>query len=286
MTPERVYAALIRLYPQEFREEFGDRLLDAFRELHRRKGHRPVRFWFALLSDLVHSIGREWLDNSRSAKGQFALRWILACASGAVVIGAMGSALSWTFAYFYHPFLEGLTFPAWGYGALLGLGLGTAQLVALRARLRLSFSWVLASAACAAFGLEVAVLLAGNGGPVWYGLVLGCFVGAGQWIVLRRKTRDAARWVVASMVGVPVGILSVGLALNGTLRGLNQLSNDVLATHETTSTSDAIALLSRGLYAPASLVDLTVESAVMATAGLVIGALTASALSSLTSPGH
>ncbi|MGH9145673.1 MAG: hypothetical protein ACRD1Q_03125 [Vicinamibacterales bacterium] len=283
MTAERLFSALLRLYPREFREEFGDALLEAFRELHQRTGHRPVRFWLALLSDLAHSIGREWFDNWRSAKGQFALRWVLACASGAVVTGAVGSALSWTFAYLYHPYLEGLTFPAWGYGALLGLGLGTAQVVALRARLRLSLSWVLASAACAALGLEVAVLLARTGGPVWYGLVLGCFVGAGQWIVLRRKTREAAWWVAASIVAVPVGILSCGLALNGTLQGLNQLSNDVLAAHASPDTGHAIGLLSRGLYAPANLVDLTVEFAVMATAGLVIAALTASALSSLMS---
>ena len=283
MTPERLYSALLRLYPGEFRKEFGDALLDAFRELHQRAGHRRVRFWFALFTDLAHSICREWFDNWRSAKGQFALRWVLACASGAVVTGAVGSALSWTFTYLYHPYLEGLTFPAWGYGALLGFGLGTGQLVALRARLRLSVSWVLASAACAAVGLEVAVLLAKTGGPVWYGLVLGCFVGAGQWIVLRRKSREAAWWVTASIVAVPIGILSCGLALNGTLQGLNQLSNDVLASHAPSNGSHAIGLLSRGLYAPNSLVDLTVEFAVMATAGLVIGALTANALSSLMS---
>ena len=283
MTAERVYSALLRLYPREFREEFGDALLEAFSELYQRAGHRPVQFWLALLSDLAHSIGREWLDNWRSAKGQFALSWVLACASGAVVTGAVGSALSWTFAYLYHPYLEGLIFPAWGYGALLGCGLGTAQLVALHRRLRLSYWWVVASAACAALGLEVAVLLARTGGPVWYGLVLGCFVGAGQWIVLRRTTKEAARWVAASLVAVPVGILSCGLALTGTLQGLNQLSNDVLATHASANTGHAIGLLSRGLYAPANLLDLTVEFAVLATAGLVIGALTASALSSLMS---
>jgi hypothetical protein len=283
MTSERVYLALLRLYPSEFREEFGDALLDAFRELHRRSGHRWVRFWSALVADLAHSICREWIDSWRSARGQFALRWVFACASGAIFTGAVGSALSWSFNYFYHPYLEGLTFPAWGYGALLGLGLGVAQLVALRARLRLGSAWVLASAACAAVGLEVAVLMAKSGGPVGYGLVLGCFVGAGQWLLLRRKTREAAWWVAASIVAVPIGIVSCGLALNGTLRGLNQLSNDVLASHAPADSGHAIGLLSRGLYGPTSLVDLTVEFAVMATAGLVIGAVTASALSSLMS---
>jgi hypothetical protein len=286
MTAERVYSALLRLYPREFREEFGDALLEAFRHLYQSTGHRPVRFWLALLTDLARSIFREWLDTSRSTSGQFALRWILASASGALVTGAVGSALSWTFTYFYHPYLEGLTFPAWGYGALLGVGLGSAQLMALRAPLRLSGSWIFASAACAGLGLEVAVVLAKTGGPIWYGLVLGCFVGAGQWVLLRRKTREAVWWVAASIVAVPVGILACGLALNGTLRGLNQLSNDVLAAHTSTKGGHAIDLLSRGLYAPTSLMDLSVEFAVMATAGLVIGALTARAFASLMSRAH
>jgi hypothetical protein len=286
MTPERVYLVLLRLYPHDFREEFGEALLDAFRELHRNTGHRPVHFWWALVSDLTQSVCREWLDSLQSARAQFAVRWVFACASGAIFTGAVGSALSWSFAYFYHPYLEGWIFPPWAYGALLGLGLGLAQLVALRARFSLGAWWVLASAACAALGLEVAVLLAEAGDPILYGLVLGCFVGAGQWIVLRRKSADAARWVAASIVAVPVGIVSCGLALNGTLRGLNQLPNDLLALQAPANSGPAIGLLSRGLYGPATLVDVSVEFAVMATAGLVIGALTASTLSSLLSRAH
>ena len=283
MTPERLYAALLWLYPSAFRHEFGDALLDAFRELHRRGERRHVRFWFAVLSDLARSACREWIDSCRSTRGQFALRWVFACASGAIATGAVGSALSWSFTYFYHPYLEGLTFPAWSYGALLGVGLGVTQSAVLRARLRLGIAWVLASAACAAFGLEVAVLVARAGGPVVYGLVLGCFVGAGQWLVLRRKIRNAAWWVAASIVAVPAGILSCGLALNGTLQGMNQLSNDLLITHAPADRVHAIGLLLRGLYGPTNLVDLIVELAVMATAGLVIGALTARPLSSLLS---
>jgi hypothetical protein len=287
MTPERLYSVLLRLYPREFRREFGEALLEAFGELYRNMGHRPVRFWRVLLSDLMQSVCGEWLDSWRSARGQFAVRWVFVCASVAIFTGAVGSALSWSFAYFYHPYLEGWIFPAWCYGALLGLGLGAAQLVALRARFSLGATWIFVSAACAAVGLEVAVLLAESAGPVGYGLVLGGSVGAGQWVVLRRKTIEAGWWVAATLVAVPVGVVSCGLAVNGTLRGLNQLPNDILALHApATSSSSAIGLLSRGLYGPTTLLDLSVELAVMATAGLVIGALTASALSSLMSRAH
>jgi hypothetical protein len=104
--------------------------------------------------------------------------------------------------------------------------------------------------------------------------------------VLRRKSIEAGWWVAATLVAVPVGIVSCGLAINGTLRGLNQLPNDVLALHTPATSSSAISLLSRGLYGPTTLIDLSVELAVMATAGLVIGALTASTLSSLMSRAH
>jgi hypothetical protein len=286
MTPEHLYLFLLRLYPRQFREEFGEALLDTFRELYRNTGHWPVLFWRVLLSDLLQSVCREWLDSWRSARGQFAVRWVLACGSVAIFTGAVGSALSWSFAYFYHPYLEGWIFPAWGYGGLLGLGLGVAQQVALRARFSLGATWILVSAVSAAVGLEVAVLLAESAGPVGYGLVLGCFVGAGQWVVLRRKTIEAGWWVAATLVAVPVGIVSCGLAVNGTLRGLNQLPNDVLALHVPAPSDSVISLLSRGLYGPTTLIDLSVEFAVMATAGLVIGAVTASALSSLMSRAH
>jgi hypothetical protein len=85
---------------------------------------------------------------------------------------------------------------------------------------------------------------------------------------------------------VPAGILSCGLALTGTLQGMNPLTNDVLAAHAPAGRVQAIGLLLRGLYGPMSWADLTVEFAVMATAGLVIGAVTARPLSSLLARTH
>ncbi len=43
MSPERVYAALLALYPESFRHEYGDAMLEAFRDMLGRAGERGLR---------------------------------------------------------------------------------------------------------------------------------------------------------------------------------------------------------------------------------------------------
>jgi len=290
MTADRVYAALLRLYPAEFRREYSGPMLEAFRELHRKANDRPARFWALVLQDLVRSALRERLEVWSSRQDGFALEWALACTAGAVITGALGSALTWLFAYFYHPYLEGAAFQAGLYGALVGIGLGGAQAVVLRRRVRLGTAWVLASAASAAAGFETATTLAGTASPLTFGLILGGFVGMGQWLILRRRMLRAAWWIAASAVALPIGVLSCGLAMHGALRGMNPLADDLLAAASPDGPArlngylvDAVDLLLRGLNRPGSLQELTVGLAVMAVCGMVVGLVTAKPLSSMLS---
>ena len=54
MTPHRLYAALLMLYPKAFRDEFGPAVIDAFRELHAASHRSPLAFWRLILADLAH----------------------------------------------------------------------------------------------------------------------------------------------------------------------------------------------------------------------------------------
>ena len=63
--PERVYAALLWLYPPSLRREYGPDMLQAFRDTlrdeTRRRGRRgALRAWTLALGDLAASLPREW----------------------------------------------------------------------------------------------------------------------------------------------------------------------------------------------------------------------------------
>lgn len=66
---ERVYAALLRLYPPPFRAEYGDEMLRTFGEWRGREERGVVedlRFWGIVLMDLVRSLPREWASEPRA----------------------------------------------------------------------------------------------------------------------------------------------------------------------------------------------------------------------------
>jgi hypothetical protein len=62
----RIYGALLVAYPPEFRHEFGDQMLQVFRDCYRaeaRSGSLPG-FWFRTLLDLVMTAAKERVDGS------------------------------------------------------------------------------------------------------------------------------------------------------------------------------------------------------------------------------
>lgn len=149
MNAEQIYAALLRLYPRRFRDEYGDDMLAAFRELRQRRGNGPLAFWLFVVRDTVGAAGRERLD---------AFRWFGTAACGLLVTTAIGDAIAWAYRYFYHPYFEGVAIGVVPYGAALGFVLGAsvalAQWLLFPAAERRARQWALASA----IALPVAVL--------------------------------------------------------------------------------------------------------------------------------
>jgi hypothetical protein len=280
MTPERLYSALLHAYPTPFRREYGDRMLDVFRQLDGDYRGSRVKFWLFVLGDICRSAFSVQIDACRSGVRRFALEWSGACACGAVVVALVANTLTWGFSYWYHPYLERVTLPPWSYGALLGIALGAVQSAVLHRRFHLGIVWLVASAVGSALGLEAATAIATIAGPVAYGVVLGCVVGGAQWAVLRTRVRQAAWWVLASTAALSVAMLSCAVNMHTTLAGVNALSHNPLAV-QPDAYDAAVTFRSRGLYRPATGADLALEFAVMATCGLVVGALTAKPLLSL-----
>src|SRR5262249_39142976 len=60
---EKFYALLLRLYPAQFREDYGNEAMRLFRDrLEDERGFFPrLRLWFDLVCDLTVSIPREYL---------------------------------------------------------------------------------------------------------------------------------------------------------------------------------------------------------------------------------
>lgn len=283
---ERLYAALLMLYPAAFRREYGEPMKEAFRTLRLEHRRGPAALWFFVITDLCRSAGREHLEAWWPHPRRLVLHWAMACALGTLAGGVLANALARSFSYFYHPFLEGLTLPPWSYGALLGLGLSGAQCAVLRRHLRLGGTWVFVSVAAAALGLQVAIVIANVFVPemndaVKYGIVLGAFVGGGQWLVLRTRVRRAGWWVMANAVALPAAVLSCGVALKGTLHGMNALSNDLLPVQDAVGDGQVLSLLLRGLNGPNSWMDLAMACVLIALSGLVIGVVTARPLTTM-----
>lgn len=231
MSPERVYAALLALYPESFRHEYGDAMIEAFRDLSRARRRTRPAFWMFVVTDLCRSVGRTQLDACRSGARRFVLPWIVACTLGILVSGLVAGGLTWCFSYLYHPYLEG-----------------------------------------SSLGLLIAGLSGDAIGPVGRGVVLGVFVAAGQWLALRRRLHRAGWWILATAVAVPTGALSVSAATQRTFAGMNPLAGHLLAR---TDQADTVETVVRTLGRPAAWPEFLLACAVMATSGLVIGALTA-----------
>jgi len=157
MTAERVYAALLTLYPEPFRREYGGAMIEAFRDLSRAHSRGRLSLWRFVLGDVCRSVGRAHLDACRSGVRRLVLQWLGACTIGIVTTAVVADALAWCFSYLYHPYLDsssiGLDVVRSGgavgpldRGIVLGLCVAAGQWLSLRARVRLARWWILATA--------------------------------------------------------------------------------------------------------------------------------------------
>ncbi len=149
MNAERVFTALLCLYPRAFREEYGAEMIAAFADLRERHRGRALALWAFVVADTLRAAGRERLPR---------LRWLASAAFGLLTTTAVSDGATWAYHYFYHPYLEGTTIRGLPYGILLGVVLGgsvgAAQWLLFEPADRRASRWGLASAAA----LPVAVL--------------------------------------------------------------------------------------------------------------------------------
>ena len=217
-TAERFYSRLLLAYPLAFRREYGDEMLEAFRDLRGGSSAPAVTFWLFIVSDVIRSAARQrvgdlWLSTKRPA-----VEWMVLSLAGAIAIAVMAQALPWSFSYFYHPYLEGISIPPWLFGAVLGLGLGVVQSVRLAGGRARRARLILATAVASAFGLQAAVIF---GRPAVYGTVLGVFVSGAQWLVSGTRNNRAGPQILSSITAMSVAVAASAGAIRVTLRGLD-----------------------------------------------------------------
>jgi hypothetical protein len=230
-TEERLYSRLLLAYPPAFRREYGDQLIETFRDLRRDASGTVLTFWLFIVSDVIRSAARQrvgdlWLITKRPE-----VEWVVMSLTGAIAIAVMAQALPWSVSYLYHPYLEGMSIPPWLCGAVLGLSLGVVQNAVQDAvqsgkagrgrarRARLILTTVVASA----LGLQIAVMF---GRPAVYGTVLGAFVSGAQWLVFSRRTNQAGAWILSSLTAMSVAVATSAGAIGVTLRGLDPRALD------------------------------------------------------------
>ena len=63
MTAERVYRLLLRVYPSDFRSEYGHEMTLIFRDEYRMRGATALAFWMSIAWDLTHSAMSVWADS-------------------------------------------------------------------------------------------------------------------------------------------------------------------------------------------------------------------------------
>src|SRR5438093_12919784 len=97
MTPERLYSALLSIYPTSFRQRFGAEMMEAFRDLRRTTRLTPFQFWLFILIDSGHAAWRQHVDSWSVGPRRLALKWIASCVLGAIACETAGSALPWSF---------------------------------------------------------------------------------------------------------------------------------------------------------------------------------------------
>jgi len=62
MTAERVYRLLLRVYPRDFRSEYGREMTLIFRDEYRMCDTAALTFWVSMVWDVAHSAMSMWAD--------------------------------------------------------------------------------------------------------------------------------------------------------------------------------------------------------------------------------
>jgi hypothetical protein len=154
-----------------------------------------------------------------------ALGWFVATVVGYALGMGVSVALVGTIARPLSPVLGGMLYVAL-FGAIIGLGVGLAQMFALPRRAVTPFAWIAATVVGAAAGFALASLVGeilGNVIPYTAGLIIGggtiqgitgAMVGLGIGSAQQRVAPALGpRWLLATVVGVALGYAAAAGAL-------------------------------------------------------------------------
>jgi hypothetical protein len=92
MSPERLYSALLYLYPKQFRVEYGEAMVDAFRAA--RRDTAPARFWSLIAKDLCRSLGQEHMREIEPGLKHLARCTLASVLSTLVLIGSIAGGVA------------------------------------------------------------------------------------------------------------------------------------------------------------------------------------------------
>jgi hypothetical protein len=222
MTPERAYRLVLHLYPRRFRREYGERMVDDFRELRADMRDRPVVLWARLLVDACRSAVVEHVDQWTCGAPGRAARWVAACVMGTILAGMAIGAIVTTLGSVLFPGDPGLirNLPFGNYGLVIGLIVGGTQAVALRRHVRSAVVWTVGTGLAAQVAFEVAFMV-GNalnarvvsyiGGVLVFALITGLF----QAAMLRAPWRRVMSWTVWNVAAIAAGILAAAVSSIG-----------------------------------------------------------------------
>lgn len=229
MIPRYIFRLLLRLYPRAFQRQYGPVMADTLAEFHEHSKRRGFRFWTFVVMDTVRSAWSQHVDLWTLNDRRIAARWLFLCVAGTLLCHGVGTALTWGFAYFYHPYLEGTVFLPSIYGALLGTALGITQSLIFTASSE-RLTWILMSAGSSAIGLEMAQRFAPLTGPVGFGVVVGSIVASAQWLALRGHMKRPSAAALVSAVAVAATAVAGSVALSQASAGFNPLPIEVVAS--------------------------------------------------------
>ena len=94
MNAEGLYSALLYIYPPRFRREYGELMLDAFRQARREHDGDSLLLWRFLLVDLGRSTLIAHFDAARTLLPHSVWRWAFACGGAAALTALVANALT------------------------------------------------------------------------------------------------------------------------------------------------------------------------------------------------
>jgi hypothetical protein len=225
MTDEQLYAVLMRLYPTPFRREYEAEMRETFAALCSEHRGARTRLWLRIVRDLFRSAARERFESWTNGEGRVAVRWMVACASGAAASGVVILLFMIIVEYLFPTRADAYgvfhsvsrSLPTGVYGAIIATVIGFAQSSILRQPFRVRLAWVASTAIAGGAGTPIGLTIANSLGrpaglfalaPYFAGvLLLGALVGLAQSVAFGLELRRAMRWVVACAIGVCVALM-------------------------------------------------------------------------------